>query len=176
VQILISEEYSFLIDVNCETYSFAKKLCAYCTGFSSEDETDQKFSDMFYMENGIEDDESIKGKTCLQKNPFYGSIADRKDENDVLSPCSVWLNRNYGCNELGEIAKLTDENYSDYDLPAPASVGIFFDVEPTEDQIKIIKERAVKFFDIWQKMTNEKVIVEGFRMISHKKFGEEKEI
>lgn len=176
-QILISEEYSVIIDTNSESFSFAKKLCAYCTGFTSEDEADQKFSDLFYMEMGIEDDDSPKGKTCTQKNPFYDCIADRKDDNDVFSPCSVWLNRLYGCNETGQYDKLTEENYDEYDLPAPFSVGIFFDTEPTEDQLKIIKERAVKFFvDVWLKLSNVQVAVEGFRLVKHRKYGEEKEI
>lgn len=175
---LISEEYVLVIDTNSDSLNFSKKLCAYCTGFSSEDETDQQFSDMFYMESGIEDDPSPKGKTCTHKNPFYDSIADRKDEHDVYSPCCIWLNRDYGCHcETNQYAKITEENYADYDLPAPFSVGIFFDVEPTEDQIRIIKERAVKFFaDVWAKLSNTKVVVEGFRLISHKKYGEEREI
>lgn len=177
-EMLINEEFILVIDTDSESLDFAHKLCAYCTGFTREDDTDQQFSDMFYMENGIEDDDSPKGKTCDQKNIFYESITDRKDESEVYSPCCVWLNRNYGCHiETNEYAKITEENYADYDLPAPFSVGIFFEVEPTAEQIKIIKERSVKFFaDVWQKISGKKVTVEGFRLIVHKKIGEEREI
>lgn len=191
--ILISEEYILVIDTNTNA-QFSKALCAYCTGYGSEvgdlkedcgGDLEQQMSDMFYMEMGLEDDDSPKGRVALQKSPFYESIVDHRDEYGDYSPCSIWLNRNYGCNEAGEFAKLTDENFSDYDQPAPCSVGIFFGVEPSTDQIKIIKERAVKFFkEMWPKLTGNKALgissqqveVEGFRLISHKKYGEEKEI
>lgn len=176
-QMLIDEEFIVVIDTDSESLDFAHKLCAYCTGFNREDDADRQFSDMFYMETGIEDDDSPKGKTCDQKNIFYESIIDHKEE-DVYSPCCVWLSRNYGCHiQTNEYAKITKENYVDYDMPAPFSVGIFFGVEPTAEQIKIIKERSVNFFtNVWQKLSGKKITVEGFRLIIHRKFGEEKEI
>lgn len=175
--ILISEEYSFIIDTNAESYDFAKKLCAYCTGFLSEDESNQKFSDIFYTEMSLEDDDSPRGRVSDEKNPFFNCIIDRRDSSDVFSPCSVWLSRDYGSNEEGEYSKITADNYSDYELPAPFSVGIFFDVEPTAEQIGIIKDRAVKFFsEMWLEISKETVKVEGFRLISHKKYGEEKDL
>lgn len=177
--VLLSEEYIFVIDTNKDTTDLCFSLCGYCTGLTGEGKTEhfaQQMSDMFYMEMGIEDDESPKGKVSYQKSPFYGAVIDRLDENDCYSPCSVWLNRNYGSNEAGECVKLTDENYSEYEYPAPLSVGIFFGVEPTEPQIKILKERAMKFVGQWQATTQEELTVEGFRLISHKKYGEEREL
>ena len=102
--ILISEEYSVVIDTNSLADNFVAELCAYCTGFTSEDRhRDQKFSDLFYLENGIEDDASPKGKVAHQKGPFYGFVGDRLDADENYSPCSIWLSRNYGCNASGRI-------------------------------------------------------------------------
>jgi hypothetical protein len=174
---LISEEYSLVIDTNGEAYDFAPKLCAYCTGLTAEDEVDRQYSDLFYMEMGIDDDDSPHGKVADEKNPFAESAIDRRDENDVFSPCSVWLSREYGSNEAGEYAKLTTENYSEFDLPAPFSVGIFFDVEPTKELVQIVRERATKFFaEVWPKISKQTVKVMGLRLISHKKYAEEKEL
>lgn len=187
--ILISEEYILVIDTNADSTEFSQHLCAYCTGLMGEvgDEVDedcfeQKMSDMFYMEMGIDDDESSKGKIALQKNPFYEVIEDRKDEDGNYFPYCVWLSRTYGSNENGQYAKLDESNYGEFDLPAPFSTGIFFGVEPTDELIKIIKERAVKFFkDQWGPLLEKigaknEVNVEGFRLISHKKYGEEREL
>lgn len=158
--ILISENYVLVIDTNNESYDFVQKLCAYCTGFYSEKETDLQYCDMFFEETNYDDKE----------NPFRDFIGDQLSEEGVYSPCSVWLNKNHGSNEAGEYAKLTETNYDEYDYPAPFSMGIFFDQEPTEKHIKIIKERSVKFFkEVWK----EKIEVEGFRVISYKKYAEE---
>ena len=113
---------------------------------------------------GIEEDD----------NPFLGFIGDRRDEKDDWSPCSVWLNKRYGCDADGKYSLLTEDNYDNFVFPAPFSVGIFFDVEPTESQINLIKERAVKFFKDYLK--SKEVKIEGFRKILHAKYAEEKDL
>jgi len=175
-QVLISTEYILVIDTNSFSERFAKELCAYCTGFIDESDKGEKFADLFYLDQGIADDEFPKGQVSEQKNPFYGFIAQRIDENQDYSPCCVWLNKKYGYNARGEYAFLTEENYNDYNFPAPLSVGIFFDVEPEDWHIETIKERSVKFFDqIWSKICPDKktIEVEGFRLIVHTKYGHE---
>ena len=175
--ILLSTEYTVVIDTDSVSYEFAKPLCAYCTGIVDEEDVGQEMSDLYYLEQGIEDDESPRGRVADEKNPFYGFVAQRQDQDQFFSPCSVWLNKHYGCNESGDIAKLTDLNYDEYTCPAPLSVGIFFDVEPTAEQIQTIKERTVSFFEkIWPKVKDgsEKVNVENFSLITHTKYGDHK--
>lgn len=169
--ILLKTDYTLVIDTNSQSENFYLKLCAYCTGFVSENEKDLSYSDLFYLEEGIEDDPNPKGKLADEKNPFYGFIAQKYVQN-ALSPASVWINKKYGMNEDGDLAVLTEQNYSDYEFAAPCSVGIFFQIEPTLQQIIIIKRRASKFFE------NMKIAakVEGFRLITYTKHAEEKDI
>jgi len=79
--ILISTEYILVIDTDGFSDAFAKKLCAYCTGFVDETESDLEFSDLYFLEEGIEDDESPRGKVADEKNPFYGFVGQRLDED-----------------------------------------------------------------------------------------------
>ena len=177
--VLISTEYTVIVDTDSVSYDFAKPLCAYCTGVVDEEDEGRELSDLYYAEQGIEDDESPRGRVADEKNPFYGFVAQRLDQDTVYSPCSVWLNKNYGCNASGKFARLTEKNYDEYNFPAPLSVGIFFDVEPKPEHIQTIKERATKFFDkVWPKLKDgsSPVKVEGFRIIVHTKYGEEKTI
>lgn len=177
--ILISTEYTLVIDTDKLAYDFAKPLCAYCTGIVDESDEGLGCSDLYYLEEGIEDDPSPKGRVADEKNSFYGFVGQRKDEDDCLSPCAVWLNKRYGYNASGEYALLTEKNYDNFNFPAPLSVGIFFDIEPKPEHIQTIKRRAADFFKkIWPKLQDgsEPVTVEGFRMITHTKYGHETDL
>lgn len=172
--LLISEEFVFVIDTNSSS-DFGSHLCAYCTGLCDEDTHSTGCSNMFYMEMELDDDGE---ETALDKNPFSESVVD-KEMGDVVSPWGIWLNRNWGQDDEGNFAKLTPENYGTYTFPAPFSIGIFFGVEPTIEQIEIIKERAAKFFaKMWPNMEEnldkKPVEIEGFRLIKHTKYGEER--
>lgn len=177
--VLLSTEYTLVIDTNAYAYNFARKLCAYCTGFVGENEEGRDLSDLFYLELDIEDDDSPRGRLADEKNPFRGYIGDRKDEDDNWSPCALWLNKRYGCNAEGDFARLDEKNYDDYNFPAPFSVGIFFDEEPTPEMIETVRRRANAFFEkVWPKLSNssQTVQVEGLRLIAHKRYGEEHEL
>ena len=67
---------------------------------------------------------------------------------------------------------MTEENYGDYNFPAPFSVGIFFGQEPTQEQLDLLKKRSKEFFNI----SDIKANVEGFRLIKYTKYAEEKNI
>jgi hypothetical protein len=175
-RVLLSEEFTVVIDTNGYAANFSKELCAYCTGFIDEQDYALEFADLFYMEEGIEDD-SPKGKVAEDKNPFQGHIGQRLDENGNYSPCCVFLNKRYGSNENGEVGLLTEDNYDKYDYPAPLSVGIFFDAEPTAEQVQIIKTRAKAFFEkLWPKLRASEVAFEGTRLVIHTRYGEERDI
>lgn len=176
--ILLYAEYDLIIDTNCESFHFYKELCAYCTGITNEDEHALDYSNQFYFEMVIKDDESLKGKIAEEKNPFYGAIRFEID-NNIESPCAVMLNKRYGANEDGKYAILTEENCEEYFDIAPLSVAILFDLEPTQEQIQIIKDRAVKFFtEVWPNLPTpkEKVEVEGFRLITRTHYGQEMDL
>ena len=174
--ILISTEYTLVIDTDGLSEVFAKKLCAYCTGFVDETESDLEFADLYYLDENIEDDSSPKGKVAEEKNPFHEFVSQRLDEDQIYSPCCVWLNKRYGYNDNCQYAILTESNYDEYCFPAPLSVGIFFDEQPTVEHIFKIKDRSLKFFEkVWPKINDDvkKVTVEGFRLIAHTKYAEE---
>jgi hypothetical protein len=178
-RILLSTEHTLVIDTNAYAGNFVKKLCAYCTGFVCENDEGRDLSDLYYLEMGIEDDDSPRGRLADEKNPFYGFVGDRKDEDDNWSPCSMWLNKRYGCNAEGEFAPLNERNYDEFNFPAPFSVGIFFDQEPTPEHVKIIGERAKAFFEkVWPKLSpdSQPVKLEALRLITHTKYAEEKEL
>jgi len=177
--LLISEEYVLVIDTDQYAGHFLEDLAAYCTGFVGECEKGRACSDLFYMEMGIDDDGWPKGKLADEKNPFHGFVGDRQDEVGYWSPCSLWLSRTHGTDGNGNYAVLTEENYDIYKYPAPLSVGIFFDVRPTDFQIELIRDRAAKFFEsVYPKMDKDdskpsQVKLEGLRLICHKKYAEE---
>ena len=173
--VLLSTEYIVVIDTDSVAYEFVEKLCSYCTGTIDEKGHAQDMADLYYLDQNIEDDDSINGFFADQKNPFYNFVGQHLNEENFYSPCSVWLNKNYGCNSSGDFALLTENNCEKFNFPAPFSIGIFFEIEPTVDLIQLLKSRAIKFFEeILPLSKKDKLVkIEGFRMIIHKKYGEE---
>jgi hypothetical protein len=175
--VLVSEEYILVIDCDKYAGSFADPLCAYCTGFTGEESSQHsvEMSELYYADLGIEDDESPKGRLADDKNPLADLVIDQQDENGNWQPCAVWPSRIYGMNASGKAAKLTEKNYDDYNFPAGFSVGIFMYENPDEKTLTGLKDRAKKFFsEIWPSVKGgEKVNIEGYRMIVHRKTAEE---
>ena len=167
--VLLSCEYIVVIDTDKPSFEFANDLVAYCTGYEHEKSTDDSFAKKFLDEVVGKDDDNLKSR--LQSNPFYGFVYDKMDQEGFYTPCSVWLNKNFGCSNSGEYARLTKENCDSFMMPAPLSVGIFFENEPTEQHYELLKERAIKFFKHHLK---ENVRFEGIRLITQTRYGSEK--
>jgi len=170
-QILLSTEYVVVVDTNSPSFEFAEDFCAYCTGFESENSKDFFMVEKFYESLRINSNLSSREK--MENNPFYDYVTDKMNQDGFYSPCTIWLNKKYGCNAMGEYAILTEDNFDNFSMPAPLSVGIYFEKEPTEEQLNIIKERAISFFKTeWKKP----VEVEGMRIITKTLYGQEKSI
>lgn len=121
-------------------------LCGYCTGYSSESFADLFYCDAYYKDLNITEDQ----------NPLRELIEDRVDEDGNNNPCAPFLSRS------------CEENESVFS--APLAVGIFCRQKPTEEQIKLIEERAAKFFaEIYLKP----VTITGTRLLRETVYSEE---
>lgn len=152
MSVLMEENFIFVVDTNSFVDSLINAFSAFCTGFSHESYLDQTNFILFDQE--------------FPENPFQDYIVDRELDTGY-SPCCVWLNRKWGIDSNGNYEQLTEENYSKYENPAPFSIGIFFGIEPTKEQVLILKDRAKIFLDQY------KIKIEGFRLIKHSRFAEE---
>lgn len=161
-KVVLSVEHTFVVDTNYRTSQFVGELTAYCTGIYSENASLEEIecSQKFNEEMGIDDE--------IENNPFYNFVEQKNLGDNYYSPSSVFLNSKYGCNESGEYALLTEENYEQYDYPAPLSVGIFFKTLPSDELFEIIKNRANQYF------SGKNISVEGFRLITVSRVAEEK--
>jgi hypothetical protein len=170
-KILLSTEFIVVLDTNSPSFEFAEDLCAYCTGFESENTKDscmmQKYYESLSINCGLLDPEKVK------YNIFSGYVTDKMNQDGNYSPCTVWLNKKYGCNTDGEYAELTENNYEDFSMPAPFSVGIYFELEPSDNHIRLLRERAIKFFSEEWKTP---VQLEGIRLITKTLYGQEKNL
>ena len=168
--VLLHEEFILAIDTDSFSQDFRSDLVAYCTGFVDEASVSDRHSEMFYEEMRICDGDS-GGPIAEERNPFAGYIVDREDENGDLSPCCSLLNKSYLVNEAGEARPTAEADLNEYPYPAPFSVGIFFGKRPEDHHVRTIRSRAERFFaDVWG---GGRVAVEGYRLIIHKKYGEE---
>lgn len=158
----LNHDFVFVIDTNQIAVPFYKELCAYCTGFFHDDLPID--GNDFYVDLGIdEDDES--------SNPLMGCVCRKfLADEDASTPCCVWLNKRYGCDENGRFELLDENNCQHYEFPAPMSVGIFMESEPTKDQADLIKARAQRFAQ-----KRPELAIEGFRLIQHVKLGKEQQ-
>ena len=180
-KILLSEEFTLVIDTNVPAYAFADRLVAYCTGYTDEYGPSEAAEcvEMFYRDFNLKDDQHVQGKLskgkCRElKNPFSDAI-NLKELDSMMTPWGIMLNSNYGADDHGNFAKLTEDNFDNFSYPAPLSVGIFFAVKPDKSLIEIIKARAVKFFEEIDTSYNG-VPIEGYRLICYERFAKEEKI
>ena len=155
-KILLDEEYILVLDTDSISIDFYRELCSFCTGHDAESCENMQNSDLFDEE--------------FPENPFSESIRYKDDGDGLSTPCSVWLNKRYGCDESGHFGLLDETNFEVFSFPAPMSVGIFFCKEPTETQISIVRSRAETFLCGLTPKPN----LESVRLITHTKYGEER--
>jgi hypothetical protein len=161
-KVVLSVEYTFVVDTNQYMDEFAGQLTAYCTGIYSENAIEEEinYSRIFNQEMNIDEE--------IENNPFFNFVQQKNLGDNFYSPCSVYLNSKYGCDGHGNFALLTEDNYEQYDYPAPLSIGIFLKSLPSDELFEILKKRACKFFD------EKNISVEGFRLITVSRLAEEK--
>lgn len=153
-EIRIGEEYIFIIDTD-HFADFAGQLAAYCTGVVSEDES-----------------ESIASFADEVTDNSLAEITVEKELPEGWRNYSIWPSKIWAANDSGEYARLTQDNFQQFDEPAGFSVGIYFDSELDSGMIALLKERATQFFEKYKS----DVKIEGFRLISHIKTAREIQI
>ena len=157
LKILLDEEYILVLDTDSLIIDFYREICSFCTGHDADSCRSMVESDRFH------DD-------FQDENPFSVNIKYKDDGEGGETPCSVWLNKRYGCDEDGNFGLLDENNFQSYGFPAPMSVGIFFLTEPTQTQINLIRSRAEAF--LAERKPSPKL--ESLRLITHTKYGEER--
>lgn len=109
----------FIIDTDQYAGNFEREMCAYCTGMIGQCEVGDDMAALFEEDLGLEADK------VHEDNPFMDYV-------------DLWVMDDHGCGRPASIWR--DARGAEYN-----SVAIFFQQEPTEELIKIMKERAQKF-------------------------------
>lgn len=151
--------YAFVIDTEQYAGNFERQLCAYITGHVGECGIGEEFADIFEEEN--------------QKDTIdlFSNIISETDDNGCFRPCAIYPTLGWFNDGQGNHFKDGDKKKSKYKYPAYLSVIIFFSSRPTNEQIKLMKERAYKFIKLKsEKSWNDfsKVKITGFRLIERK--------
>lgn len=108
----------FIIDTDQYAGNFEREMCAYCTGMIGQCEVGEAMLPFFEKDFEIDPDK------FYEDNPFMEYVDIWvMDDHGCGRPASIWNGPSGGCN----------------------SVAIFFQQEPTEELIKIMKERSSDF-------------------------------
>ena len=150
----------FVIDTNSYSGNFEREMTAYITGQVGECEVGEELADVFREEMGSN---TILDDMCC----------DVPNEDDHRAPCGIWptpnrYNDGYGRHFDGDPQLPQQGRHEAYE-----SVAIFLNKVPTEEQISIMKERAMAFCaHAWQQhgrmseFYQAEIIVLGFRLIT----------
>jgi hypothetical protein len=140
----MNTNWIFVIDTDDYAGNFERDMCAYLTGEIGECEVGEEFAEEYFKETG----------EAKYESRFCNIIESRSDDHGCHRPCSIWLSKRK--------------------KPVYNSVAIFFGNRPTDDDIKFMKERAMKFAEAKRKMAEEKdyswdkkfkLTIRGFRLI-----------
>ncbi len=130
-------KYVFIIDTDQYAGNFERPMCAYLTGTIGECEVGEEEAKKFKEKFGEEKQEEIEDL-----------IERRPDDHGCSRPTTIWLTPK----------KYKTESY--------CSVAIFFNEKPTEEIIKMMKERAEEFVSNRKTRYNNdpKIKILGFRL------------
>jgi len=137
----------FIIDTDQYAGNFEREMCAYCTGTIGQCEVGKEMATLFEEDFELED-----GKYGGEDNPFIDYVDNWvMGEDGCGRPTSIWRS------SVG----------AEYN-----SVAIFFQEEPTEEHIKIMKERSQNFAknrpdskDYNSSESNKPINILGFRLL-----------
>lgn len=182
-----NKRFIFIIDTDEYSGNFERDMCAYITGHIGQCGVGEEYAQMFTDKYGDFED-----------SLFFEKIEDRPDDNGCFRPCSIYptidrfndgigghysvndkwddvvtryreyWRKEYEHNNLKE-SKEKSETGTPGRFQAYESVAIFFYERPTDEELKILIERALEFPAIYAE--KEKHILEqsmniiGFRMI-----------
>jgi len=119
VESAFAAPWVFIIDTDQYAGNFERNMCAYCTGMVGQCEVGARMVTIFEKDFELEDDK-------------YG------EDNPFMDYVDLWVMDDHGCGRPTSIWRNVAGD-------ACNSVAIFFQQEPTEEHIKIIKERSADF-------------------------------
>lgn len=135
--------YVFIIDTDSYAGNFERAMCGYLTGIQNESTSrTDKYVEAYKEEMGIAEDDYDHNEYILSMPGDFGD-----------SPVEAFPTP-------GVFKEHDGDKY-----PAYQSVGIFMGRKPTDEEIKILKERANKFKILGDYRSDETPKVLGFRLI-----------
>ena len=141
-----TKRYTFVIDTRQYSGNFERQMTAYCTGILGECEVGNSEATEFNDEYPL--------------NPFENFIDMQMDTDDgALRPCCILPTPGRG-NIAGRHRDIEDFSNDEKYYSAYESVGIFFYKKPTEELIKILKERSKKYAE------RNNITIVGYRLIT----------
>lgn len=151
----MSEEYTFIIDTDQYAGNFEREMCAYCTGMVGDCGVGDKEAEKFLEEFGQE-----------KTDDMIDIIGQKADEHGVYRPTEICITPDYLLSKQGTYQ----------------SVAIFLNKKPSQEIIKMLKERAEKFTEgrdnngNIMKSKTKRLNILGFRMIKETTSSEEIEV
>ena len=143
---MLDNYYMFVVDTDRYAGNFERQMCAYITGHIGDCGVGGEEKKLF------EDEEGNYLYELLWTNNTY--IVNIADERGCYRPCIIKPNPRHSNK-----------------FPAYLSVAIFFSEPPTEEIVSFLKRRAEKFCaEYWHNKSklNEKVTIEGYRLLQFK--------
>lgn len=153
----MSEQLIFVVHTDSYSGNFERELCAYITGQVGDCGVGEDLASDFLDDEGDE-----------AADLFDEIVAQVRDDHGVMRPCAIYptpgrLNDGYG--------NMRDAKEGETGFPAYESVAIYFDERPSDEQILLMKDRAVKYAtDKYNRKSYFKdrapLIINGFELIT----------
>lgn len=155
-----STRWSFVIDTDTYAGNFERELCSFVVGHHDE------YGD---HRGGVY--KAAFREQYADKDPFEGLIDyrvdDHGDDNIARAPMALAPTPGYENNGLGGVRKLEPGEIPNY--PSYQSVAIFLCAKPTDEQLKILIERALLFPTLPKNYEwDERPMIIGLRLVEER--------
>lgn len=160
---------SFIFIVDTEQYSgnFERAMCAYITGQLGECGAGNEYRILYNVD------------TNNKKRHWFDEVIDSfRDEHGCSRPVTAWETPGWYNRGNGEYFRNEVDNDGKHKFPAYLSVAIFLTKKPSDMMLDFMKERALKFPEVYLKEEKygEKITITNIRLIEYTVVRKENEI
>lgn len=149
--------FAFVIDTEEYAGNFERQLCAFITGVIGECGVGQEEANLFLQSQGLP-----------KLHPFQDCVTEVADEHGCHRPVAIWPTPGW-YSSLSE-RRLHERDPETKCSPVYNSVAIFFSEEPSEEQIVLMRERAIAYCAEPQKFSGKflppRITITGFRLLA----------
>lgn len=152
------KQFIFVVHTNLYSGSFERELTGFITGQVGDCDVGCDMAEIFYQD--------VSDEVFHQFEEMIEQVIEDSGHRACYRPCAIWPTPNRGNDGVGCHGDVTDdESKKNFPYEAYESVAVFFNQQPTDNMISLMKDRS--------KLYEDEYGTDGFKILGYQLLGRE---